>query len=216
MPRTKKSPAEVKPSKKEIQAPFPADLISFKASDRLLAQYVRVYLANQRQGTKAAKTRGDVVGSTRKIYKQKGTGRARHGSRKAALFVGGGVTHGPLPTDYSLSMTKKQKERAFWYALAKRYEEGAIFILDGLLTTQPKTKEMAAILKRDDHHKSSSVLLIYPKNSENLIKASRNIPNMHLRSVDVLNTYDILSNRKILFTKEALDTVVKKFEAQRT
>src|SRR3990172_10626024 len=144
MPKIKKTKKEVR--KKNVKAGLtlpvygvdgkektPADLqkeiFSVEVNPRLLAQYVRVYLANQRQGNASTKTRGEVTGSTRKIYRQKGTGNARHGSIKAPIFVGGGITFGPKPRDYSLKMNKKQKTLALFSSLTVKANDKEIFAL---------------------------------------------------------------------------------------
>ena len=98
--------------KEKGAAELPKEIFTVEASPKLLAQYVRVYLVNRRQGTASTKTRGEVSGSTRKIYKQKGTGKARHGDIKAPIFTGGGVVGGPKPQDYSLKLNKKQTKKA--------------------------------------------------------------------------------------------------------
>src|SRR3989338_4919632 len=103
------------------------EIFAVEASPKLLAQYVRVYLANRRQGTASTKTRGEITGSTRKIYKQKGTGRDRHGDIKAPIFVGGGTVGGPKPRDYSLKFNKKQTKKALFYSLSLKFKEQGIF-----------------------------------------------------------------------------------------
>src|SRR3989338_2978575 len=123
------------------------ELFAVKESPTLLSQAVRVFLANQRQGTKSTKTRSMVAGSTRKIYKQKGTGRARHGDIKAPIFIGGGTAHGPHPRDFSLSLSKKMKRKALAMALTSRLQENAITIVAGLQKLAPKTREMAQVLE---------------------------------------------------------------------
>ena len=109
----------------------------------LVAQVLNVYMSNQRKGTAHAKTRGDVSGGGRKPWKQKGTGRARHGSRKAPIFVGGGVAFGPRPRDYSLKMPKKMKKAALFSALSYKQNNGEIKVVRGFEKLLPKTKFMA-------------------------------------------------------------------------
>ncbi len=190
---------------------LPKEIFSVKASKSLLAQYVRVYLANQRQGTQSTKTRGEVIGSTRKIYKQKGTGRARHGAIKAPIFVGGGIAHGPKPRDFSLKMNKKQRRKVFFSVLSQRLSEGKICFVEGLLKTKPKTKEFIKILKNLKLDKEKSVFLVCPKEeSENLSFAVRNIKNVGLDEVGSINAYQILKSRKIIFAKEALPVLIRR------
>lgn len=176
-----------------------------KVSDALIAQYVRVYLANQRQGTQSVKTRGEVIGSTRKIYRQKGTGRARHGSRKAPLFVGGGSAHAPKPRDYSLKLNKKQKIKALYGALSQKVEEKQITIVEGLLNISAKTKDMMNILKNLSLSQKKRLLLICPKkNNTALRQASSNIANIDYITTGSLNAYTILSYPHLIFAKEAV------------
>lgn len=184
---------------------LPQDIFDVKASPALLAQYVRVYLANQRQGTQSVKTRGEVIGSTRKIYRQKGTGRARHGSRKAPIFVGGGSAHAPKPRDYSLKLNKKQKIKALYGALSQKVEEKQITIVEGLLDISAKTKDMMNILKNLSLSQKKRLLLICPKkNNTALCQASRNIANIDYITTGSLNAYAILSYPHLIFAKEAV------------
>jgi len=184
---------------------LPKEIFSVTASPKLLAQYVRVYLANQKQGTQSTKTRSEVKGSTRKIYRQKGTGRARHGDIKAPIFVGGGIAHGPKPQDPSLRINKKQKRKALFLALSQRFKQSDIYFIDGLLKIKPKTKEFIKILKNLKLDKEKSFLLIYPKkDSERLILAARNVKNIDFNEVTSINAYQILKSHKIIFVKEAL------------
>lgn len=191
---------------------LPKAIFGLKPSNKLLAQYVRVYLANQRQGTQSTKTRAEVIGSTRKIYRQKGTGRARHGDRKAPIFVGGGVAHGPKPRDFSLKINKKQKKKAFQNALSARFDD--IYIMGNLLSLGPKTASVQKTLKNLELGEKK-ILLVYPNDkSENLYLASRNLRNCTAKNVASLNTYDLLNAEKIIMAKECLETLEKKYADQ--
>jgi len=184
---------------------LPKEIFSVAASSKLLAQYIRVYLANQRQGTQSTKTRSEVRGSTRKIYRQKGTGRARHGDIKAPIFVGGGIAHGPKPQDSSLKINKKQKRKALFLALSQRFKQGDIYFIDGFLKIKPKTKQFIEILKNLKLDKEKSLLLIYPKkDAKHLILAARNVKNIDFNEVGSINAYQILKSHKIIFAKETL------------
>ena len=190
---------------------LPKEIFDVKVSDVLLALYVRVYLANQRRGTQSVKTRAEVIGSTRKIYRQKGTGRARHGSRKAPIFVGGGFAHAPKPRDYSLKMNKKQKTKTLYGALSQKAKEGKITIIEGLLDIKPKTKQMIEILKKVSLDQKKRLLLIAPlKNTHALQSASRNIREIEYISVRSLNAYTILKCSQLIFAKEALSEFPQK------
>lgn len=184
---------------------LPKEVFGVEAKPQLIAQYIRVFLVNQRQGNVATKTRGEVIGTTKKMYKQKGTGRARHGSQKAPIFVGGGITFGPHPRDFSLKINKKQKRLAFLGALTAKAKDHEVAVLEnGFLTMQPKTKIMSGFLKSAGFG-NESVLLVFPKmEKNNLIMASRNLPQVELTSYDNLNAYEVMKHKKVLFVQEAV------------
>lgn len=189
---------------------LPKEMFSVTASKILLAQYVRVYLANQRQGTQSTKTRGEVSGSTRKIYRQKGTGRARHGDIKAPIFIGGGIAHGPKPRDLSLKINKKQRQKALFYSLSEKLNKGEIIFVEDLLKIKPKTKQFVKFLVNLKLDKQKRILLIYRKeSSKNLILAARNLRNVDFCEVESINAYQILKSRKIIFAKEALPVLIR-------
>lgn len=188
------------------------EIFSTEASDKLLAQYVRVYLANQRQGNAATKTRAEVRGSTRKIYRQKGTGRARHGAKSAPIFVGGGVAFGPQPKDYSLKLNKKQRRKAFFYALSLRFKEGNVIgLVDKSLEIEPKTKTFLTFLK-GSQLVDKKILLVLPEGKKNsLVLAARNVPRVTLTDARSINTYEVLNNEKIVFVVKAVTALDSHF-----
>ncbi len=188
---------------------LPKQVFQVKASDKLLAQYIRVYHANQRQGNVSVKTRSEVIGSTRKIYRQKGTGRARHGALKAPIFVGGGVAHGPQKYDHSQTINKKQRRIALHYALTLRLNNKDIRFIRGFNAIAPKTKEMVLTLQKLDALDKRTLLLYPDKDFKNLILASRNLKNIILRNITTLNAYDVLEAKQILFATEALEVLKK-------
>lgn len=191
---------------------LPEDMFGAPVSKVLLAQYVRVYLANQKPKGAYTKTRSEVTGSTRKIYRQKGTGRARHGAIKAPIFVGGGVAHGPKALKKTLTLNKKQKKQALYSALSMRFKDADISFVEGLLTIQPKTKELTQTLKNLDLYKEKNLLVVYPsQNANNMILATRNVPNITLRSTETLNVFDVLRPKKILFTTEGLEVLKTRY-----
>jgi large subunit ribosomal protein L4 len=177
----------------------------------VLAQYVRVYLSNQKPKTGATKTRSEVTGSTRKIYRQKGTGRARHGSIKAPIFVGGGIAHGPKPRHLSLKLNKKQKRKTLFLALSLAFKENKIVILsDEVLQIKPKTNLMVKLLQNFSQDKNPTFLLVLPvKEKNNLLIASKNIPYLKVIDVANLNPYLVLQYKKILFLENAIDKLAK-------
>lgn len=191
------------------------EIFGQKENKALIAQYIRVYLQNQRMGTANAKTRGEVIGSTRKIYRQKGTGGARHGSNKANIFRGGGVTFGPTPRDYSLDMNKKQKKQALFISLSMKMKENAIVGLEGSsLEIKPKTKDVSAFLKslKIDTKK---VLVVLPAVTKNgLMLSARNIPNVEITQSSTVNPYAVLNNKHIVFVGDALKTLESHFLAK--
>ncbi|PIS15765.1 50S ribosomal protein L4 [Candidatus Roizmanbacteria bacterium CG09_land_8_20_14_0_10_41_9] len=185
---------------------LPKEIFLIEKNPKLLSQYVRVYLANQRQGNASTKTQSEVTGSTRKIYRQKGTGRARHGSIKAPIFVGGGIVGGPRPKDFSLKLNKKQKKLALFYSLSLKDKENGIIALDErFLSMEPKTKLFVQFLNTSQL-KSASLLLVLPEmgKSRSLILASRNIKGIDFTDANSLNAYDVLTHAKILLWKESL------------
>lgn len=155
----------------------------------LLAQAVRVYLANQRQGTQNAQTRAEVNRTRKKLYKQKGTGGARHGDRKAPIFVGGGVSFAPKPRDYSLKLSKNMRQKALEEALkAKKPEK-----LAGVTKVKGKTADLAKLLTG-----AKSYLIITDGYNENIWRAARNIPGVSVLPKNQLNVYEVLKAEKIL------------------
>ena len=142
---------------------LPSEIFGAKINDSLMSQAVRVYLANQRLGTVKTKDRGEVNKTTRKVWQQKGTGRARHGSRRAPIFVGGGLAFGPRPRDFSLSLSKKMKTLALFSALSSKLKDQELKIVKGLETLTPKTKLMAKVFENLGIESKKRVLLVMPK-----------------------------------------------------
>lgn len=194
-----------------------AEAFAVKDNQTLVSQAVRVYLANQRQGTVSVKTRAEVTGSTKKIWRQKGTGRARHGDRQAPLFVGGGRAHGPKPKDWSLSLNKKMKKQALFSSLSYSLTKKRLLVVDGLEKVKPKSSDLIKILQAlkcqvKKKQLTERVLLLTPqKRVESLVYASRNIANLKAESVALVNTYDVLHYQKIIFMTAALADFEKIF-----
>jgi large subunit ribosomal protein L4 len=158
--------------------------------------------ANARQGTASAKTRGEVVGSTRKLYRQKGTGNARAGSKKSPTRRGGGVTFGPRPRDYRQSLPKKLRRLALKCVLSSKAEEGDLKIVDAFDFKEPKTKQMLAVL--DALNIQSSAIIVTQKPEENVILSARNIPEILTMPTNILNILDIMSHKTLLMTEAAV------------
>lgn len=184
---------------------LPKELFSGKVNVQLMAQAVRVYLTNQRQGTSSTKTRSEVTGSRRKVWRQKGTGRARHGSITGPIFVGGGIVHGPKPRDFELKMPKKMKVQALISALTEKNTESKIYVVDGSLSG--KTKEFALMVKNilGESKKTPSVLFIRSKNDKAAYKASRNVEKVSTIMGTDVNTYEVMKNSAIVLSKDAVD-----------
>jgi large subunit ribosomal protein L4 len=194
---------------------LPKEIFGAKVNNQLMAQSVRVYLANQRRGTASTKTRGEVSGSTRKIWAQKHTGRARHGSRKAPIFVGGGIVSGPHPRDFSLKLSKKMKRLALFSTLTSKFQKGEIKGITGFEKIEPKTKLMVMALENlGISDKDKKILLVIPsseKDFENVSRASRNIKSINILNAGMLNAYEILNNKLVLLVKESLQVMKDRF-----
>lgn len=193
---------------------LPAEIFGAKINNSLMSQAVRVYLANQRQGTVKTKDRGEVNRTTKKIYQQKGTGRARHGSRRAPIFVGGGRVFGPTPRDLSLNISKKMKTLALFSALSSKLKNSEIKVIKGLEEVVPKTKIMVQVMKDLKLQEDSKVLLVLSKPGkefENIHRASRNIEGVEIFSANMLNAYKVLDNTMILLMKDSVDSLRNTF-----
>ena len=190
---------------------LPAEVFGAKINNPLMSQAVRVYLANQRQGTVKTKNRGEVNATTKKIWQQKGTGRARHGSKRAPIFVGGGVAFGPRPRDFSLLLSKKMKTLALFSALSSKLKDQELRIVKGLETITPKTKLMAQILENLGIEDGKRILLVTPKTSENVYRAARNIKGVEILSANTINAYKVLDNKLVLLMRDAVDAIQDTF-----
>ena len=166
---------------------------------------VRSYLAAQRQGTQSALTRGEVRGGGRKIYRQKGTGNARHHGNRAPQFKHGGVVFAPKPRDYDLAVNKKVRRLAFKSAMTAKLNAGEIVVVDKLELKEAKTKLRAETLKNLQAEKKALVVL--PEREESVIRATANLPQAKVSYVNTLNVYDILNAGKVVLTKAAKESV---------
>ncbi len=177
-------------------------------NEQLVAQAVKVYLSNQRKAFPRAKTRGEIAGSRRKIWAQKGTGRARHGDRYAPIFVGGGVAHGPKGIQkHNLKMPKKMKQKALQAVLTDKQNQGKIKIIKSLREIEPKTAEAKKILEnllKGEKLTDKSCLLVLPKKWENTIRAFRNLSEVNITYLSQINPYLLLKHQWIIFALEAI------------
>jgi len=178
------------------------DIFGVKPNKTLVAQYVRVYLANQRQGTSSTKTRGEVSGGGIKPWRQKGTGRARVGSSRNPIWVHGGVSHGPKPKSWSLRMPQKMKRAALLSVLTSKLLANQIKILNKIETQQPKTKDMTELLT--NLKLTGKTLIILDSKNDSVRKSAENIKNVTTTLADVLNAYEVLKAKNIIFEKAAV------------
>ena len=169
----------------------------------LIHAAVRNFMANARQGTSATKTRGDVSGSGRKLWKQKGTGRARIASLRSPLWKGGGNVHGPQPRDWSYNMPRKMRQGALRSALSERVREGKVTLVDGWSMDKPKTKDFVASLKQLGHE--GKTLIVDSLDNENLKLSTRNVQSAKVVNSFGLNIYDLLYHEKLIISKTAVE-----------
>ena len=193
--------------KKAGSVELPAALFDVKTNIPLIHQVVVAQRAAARQGSHATKTRGDVAGSGRKPFKQKGTGNARQGSIRMPQHRGGGVVHGPQPRDYSQRTPKKMIAAALLGALSDRARGERLHVVDGFgIDGAPSTKAAAAVLTAQTAAKN--VLVVVDRDDEITVKSVRNLAYVHVLSFDQLNAYDVLVSDDIVFTKDAYDAFV--------
>lgn len=186
------------------------EVFAVTANPSLLAQAVRVFLVNQRQGNVKVKTRGEVIGSTKKIYRQKGTGKARHGAIKAPIFVGGGIAHGPKQKEYNLKFNKKERKIALFGTLSEKLKENKIFGLEEkTLTMKPKTKAVVDFLKELKLIGKNNLIIMKKMEKNNLVLSMRNISNITFVDVNSLNPYLILKSNSLIFVENALEVFNK-------
>ncbi len=179
-------------------------------NDSLLAQYVHVYQSNQRQGTSKTKNRGEVSGSGVKPWRQKGTGRARHGSKRSPLWRTGGVTHGPTPKSWSITLPKKVRRLALKIAISQKAKDKNITVLDQLELKTPKTAELEKILATLNAE-TRKTLFVLDKIDQNVIKSAANIDWVKTAQVSNLSAYDLLLAKKVIFLRAAVESLQQKY-----
>jgi large subunit ribosomal protein L4 len=178
------------------------DVFGVSAKDGVVHNAVVNFLANQRQGTHATKTKGLVRGGGKKPWKQKHTGRARAGSSRSPLWRGGGIVFGPQPRDYAYDLPRKAKKLALKAAISGKLSDGEITLIDELSLEKPRTQEMASILEKFDLI-GKSVLIVIPEYNEAVLLSARNIPGVTVRRVSDLNSYEVAAHSRMLMTKRA-------------
>jgi large subunit ribosomal protein L4 len=187
----------------EYEVKFP--LIEDGRGTQAVHDVVVAYRAGQRSGTASTKNVGEVSGTNKKPWRQKGTGRARAGSFQSPLWVGGGVVFGPRPRDFSKKVSKKTRQLALRKALSERLKAGDVVVVDDLKLETPKTKDFIGVISKLDL--KGTMLVVSAGIDKNLTLASRNVPDVALTTSDSLNTYDVLRPAKLLFTKSAFQQV---------
>ncbi len=187
----------------ELEVKFP--LVEGGKGTQAVHDAVTAYRAAQRSGTASTKTVGEVAGTNKKPWRQKGTGRARAGSFRSPLWAGGGVVFGPKPRDFSKKISKKTRALALRKALSERLKAGDVVVVDDLKLASHKTKEFTGVISALEL--KGTTLIVSSGNDQNLTLASRNIPTVALTTSDSLNTYDVLRPDKLLFTKSAFEKV---------
>jgi large subunit ribosomal protein L4 len=184
---------------------LPADIFEAKINVGLMHQYVVMQQANARLGTHKAKRRGEVNRTHAKWYRQKGTGRARHGSRNAPIFVGGGRAHGPLPHKYTKDMPKKMRHAALRSALSALARDGQIVLVDELKIEAPKTKLMAGVL--GNLVGDASALIVLPERDENVEQSVRNLADAYYLRAHYINVRDLLQYDRVIIPLSALEVI---------
>ena len=190
---------------------LPEEIFAAKVNVPLIHQVVVAQQAAARQGTHAAKTRGQVRGGGKKPYRQKGTGRARQGSLRAPQYAGGGAAHGPVPRSYVQRTPKKMKAAALRGALSDRAASERVYVITSFVEGDvPRTKAALAVLDKVTDGAVRNVLVVTEHDDELSWKSLRNVPFVHLLAEDQLNTYDVLASDYVVFTKAALDAFVER------
>jgi len=181
------------------------EIFGIEPNQDAVHQVVVNYLANQRQGTQSAKTRGEVRGGGRKPFRQKGTGRHRQGSSTDPSQIGGGVVFAPKPRDYSYAVPKKVKRLALKSALSDKVLNKEIIVLDQLSFEEPKTKEMVKVL--DSIKADKKALIVTAEKNENVVRSASNIPGVRTALATTMNVYEIVNANSLVVTKDAIEKI---------
>jgi large subunit ribosomal protein L4 len=191
---------------------LPEKIFNIKINEDVIYQVVNVQITNSRQNLAHTKNRSDVKGGGKKPWRQKGTGRARHGSIRSPLWRGGGITFGPRnEEDFSKKINKKIKQKALFMVLTSKVRDKELIVVDNLMISEPKTKLISKILSNIFNKKQDSILITSPQKNENIAIASRNINNVKTILADSLNVLDLLSFRYLLLDKESIKVIEKTY-----
>lgn len=189
---------------------LPTELFGIEPNDHAIYLDVKLFLANQRQGTHKTKEKGEVAYSTKKLKRQKGTGTARAGSRKSGVFVGGGRIHGPRPRNYGFKLNKKLKRLARFSALSYKAQENKIMVIESLNFETPNTKSFVSILNNMNIAGTRTLFLLDSTNT-NAVPSGRNIPNNKLLLAPNANTYEIMKAKNIVLTESSIQLLTDTF-----
>jgi large subunit ribosomal protein L4 len=181
------------------------ELFGIEPNENAVHEVVKNYLANQRQGTQSAKTRGEVRGGGRKPFRQKGTGRHRQGSSTDPSQIGGGIVFAPKPRDYSYAVPKKVRRLALKSVLSAKVQDNEIIVLDKLEMAEPKTKEMVKLLANIGAAKKA--LIVMPEKDEAVVRSAANIQGVRTALAANMNVYEIINHTSFIVTKEAVEKI---------
>lgn len=185
------------------------EVFGAEVNEALLYDIVKAQLASRRAGTAKTKGRAEVAGSTRKLYRQKGTGRARHGSIRAQQYVGGGKAHGPQPRSYAYRPTRKMRLGALRSALSLKLAEGRLTVVSDFQLSEIRTKGLAAVL--DVLKVSTGAVIVDASSNDKLRLSARNLPNHQFLPPEGVNVYDVLRHEYLVLTKDAAAAIQKRF-----
>jgi large subunit ribosomal protein L4 len=183
-------------------------IFNVPVKSNLLHEVVTMQQANRRAGTAAVKHRSDIRGSTKKLFRQKGTGRARRGDIKSPLLKGGGSVFGPDPKDWSYKVPKKIRRKALMMALSSKFQDESLIVLDSFTLDQIKTKDFFSVVKALSAENS---LIVTDKLDDTLDRSSRNVPNVKVLKTEGLNVYDILKYKKLVLLESAVEGIERRF-----
>ena len=181
------------------------NLFAVDYNEPLIHEVVVAYNANQRQGTKSTLTRSEVRGHAKKPYRQKHTGRARHGSTKSPEYKGGGVVFAPKPRDFSKKLNKQVKKIAFASAMSEKLRQNEIVFIDEFKLAEPKTKEVIKFL--DAHKLDRTVVIVTEQKNADALRAAGNLQNVQIQIAELLSTYDVVANSKVVMTQGAVKSL---------
>ena len=194
-------------NKKVREIELPDAVAAYPYRENLIHNVVQGYMAGLRAGTHKTKARGEVAGSGRKLWKQKGTGRARVGSVRSPLWRHGGTVHGPVPRDYSKSISVREKKNALRSALSRKLQESQVVVVESLAVPTPKTRELAGLLTKLGT--DGKVLLVDRQDNQNLTLAARNHPRFKVVDARGVQVYDVVDRGWLVVSEEALGALIE-------